>query len=106
MKAKVIATGEIIEVKFCNFRGAEFYKEVNPEGDTRYFREGALEFMPNPLQIEEIDWEQRRFELVKIVTQGYLARVNVLPINSKERKMFSELVLDATDAIIEKLKEE
>lgn len=86
MKAKIIETGEIKEIK-----------EVKLED--RYILPDYIEI------VNEIDWEQRRFELLKIVTQGYLARVNVLPVNFKERKIFSELVLDTTDAVIAKLKE-
>lgn len=52
-----------------------------------------------------IDWEQRRFELVKAITQGCLSNAVSVPTIRKEREIFSKVVLEIADAVLEKYKQ-
>lgn len=108
MKAKVIATGEIVDVVYhskCvadngdiyvlykNTETALLYK--NTETAPLLYDESELEFYN-----KEIDWEQRRFELIKAISVG----VFNYPVERHERKI--EDAIKLADAIIAKLKKE
>lgn len=103
MKAKVIATGEIVEVK---------YSHQSPKHDEsvyvgiidydRYWLLRELQLDPQGY-IHTIDWEQRRFELAKAAAQG-------LSTVDDERGGLSidniaEISIEIADAVIKKLKE-
>ena len=55
MKAKIKATGEIVEVE-------DLYDDGTALVKGRYFKVSELDFFDN---FETIDWEQRRYELAK-----------------------------------------
>ena len=60
MKAKVIATGEIVDVTLVDTNGSAVgqYREIF---GARHFHLNQLQFINE----DPINWEQRRFELVK-----------------------------------------
>lgn len=98
MKAKVIATGEIVEVIGYSY---DSYHCKNHKGDESWYLKLELEF----LEEKHIDWEQRRFELVKATIPILIQ----LP-TTKTMEEFAEFIAKASlkyaDAVIEKLKEE
>lgn len=63
MKAKIKATGEIVEVE-------DLYDDGTALVKGRYFKVSELDFFDN---FETIDWEQRRYELAKAAMQGILS---------------------------------
>lgn len=96
MKAKIKATGEIVELNeqgislFEYARG--FYKDVNGNK----YRVDELEFIEeNPEK--DIDWEWRRYEIAKEV----LASIYDFTI---DRMNFAKYAVDAADALIAELK--
>lgn len=62
VKARVRATGEIVEV-YRPIYESKLYRKDDPLMSYDY---KELEFLN-----DGIDWEQRRFELVKAITQGF-----------------------------------
>lgn len=102
MKAKVIATGEIVEVK---------YSHQSPKHDEsvyvgiidydRYWLLRELQLDPQGY-IHTIDWEQRRFELAKVAMQGFIACSETNGTPSEIAKWS----IEQADAVIEQLKEE
>lgn len=63
MKAKIKATGEIVEVE-------DLYDDGTALVKGRYFKVSELDFFDN---FETIDWEHRRYELAKSVMQGLIS---------------------------------
>lgn len=101
MKAKVIKTGEIVEV----VPSGKYLGQVEDAYSKRHWSFNEIEPIPDNVQKEKIiDWEQRRYELVKAATQG-LTTVDDerggLPID-----IIAKLSIDIADAVIAKLKEE
>lgn len=99
MRAKVIRTGEIVDVvKSTTYNPDKIYEDINSD---RYWIEDELDFDDlNPT----IDWEQRRFELVKAALQGTMANSNEDIIAMHEYQV-AESCIEYADAVIEKLKE-
>lgn len=64
MKAKIKGTGEFVNVEFSRRSNISRYSDFFKTDDGREIIDINLEF-DNP-----IDWEQRRFELVKAAMQG------------------------------------
>ena len=111
MKAKVIATGEIANVRYSRFdydKCLAIYKEI---GHIRTWSVDELElYIPEGKQI---DWEQRRFELVKVALGGALANSELLKsfkmVMDKDVSVhtpFVNFAFSTADAVIAKLKEE
>ena len=104
MKAKVKDTGEIVDVKFTT--------HPNPAVDETYwwckdkqesYHKSELDFMEN-----DIDWEQRRYELAKEAMNGILASP-VLFESYQNNYSFTLAVTRSVrlaDALIKELKEE
>lgn len=63
MKARIKATGEIVEVE-------DLYDVGTALVNGRYFKVSELDFLDN---FETIDWEQRRYELAKSAIQGLIS---------------------------------
>lgn len=101
MKARIRATGEIVDVKFST--------HPNPAIDETYwwckdnqtaYHKSELDFMG-----ENIDWEQRRYELAKvamnsILTAPIIEGVNPNP-NAEDVAIYS---VKLADALIAELK--
>ena len=101
MKAKVKDTGEIVEVKFST--------HPNPAVDGTYwwckdkqesYHKSELDFMEN-----DIDWEQRRYELAKVAMNGILTAPLIEGVNpnpcAEDVAMYS---VRLADALIKELK--
>lgn len=113
MKAKVIATGEIVNVGYELFdydRGTNVYKEINVKKDPdelKYFDEKQLFF----IQQEFIDWENRRFELVKAMLPqaAVFANDSLIETGNDKTDVFDAAAVVAikfADAVIARLKGE
>lgn len=112
MKAKVITTGEIVNVRYSYFdndKHIAVYKEI---GNIRSWPVYDLQ-----LDIKEekpIDWEQRRFELVKAAMQGMLSNDQYVSSAYKKSSKCDATVEDViafnaikyADKVIARLKEE
>lgn len=103
MKYKVIKTGEIVNVVTYDYdENKEEYLFINLDGTTIY-REHELELLDNKKK-SNINWEQRRFELVKATLPVTMS------IRWNERYIKLEDIVNTAfayaDSVIEKLKEE
>ena len=115
MRAKVIETNEIVEVEFLMKTSDRtfVYREIPTLPTSRMFQQTDLMFFDvNPTK--EIDWEQRRYELVKSALNGMLANsryVETAYNKAEKEKVEVEFIVAFNaaryaDAVIEKLKEE
>lgn len=94
MKARVKETGEIIEVEDLYDDGTALVKGT-------YFKVSQLDFFND---FETTDWEQRRYELVKAMIQGFCSNPNE-EIRA-DLNMLSEWSIGFADSLIKKLKGE
>ena len=117
MKAKVIKTGEIVDVYPVVTDGISInnstYKEFTNGTSSRTFYKRELDFDVREEHIEKnIDWEQRRFELTKAALNGMLAHSrNGHGYHPKDPHMnwhdaIAEESIEIADSVIAKLKEE
>lgn len=103
MKAKVIETGELIDVVTLD-KGYGNIVFVDRNSEKVYENQELT-------LIKEIDWEQRRFELAKAALNGMLAHSrNGHGYHPRDPKMhwhdaIAEEAIEIADAVIEKLKE-
>ena len=104
MKAKVIATGEIVDVIAVDVDDTlsvitrYIYKEID---GIREWYDHEL-FFDIQEKEKSIDWEQRRFELVKSALQGWVASEDDRQYTIQE---VIDIIFPLADAIIAKLKE-
>lgn len=96
MRAKVKATGETVEVVSNRYprSGNLYYEDI--ETKKHY---DADELKP----LYKIDWEQRRFELIKSAMQGWVASEDDRQYNIQE---VIDIIFNLADAVIKKLKDE
>lgn len=89
MKARIKTTGEYVDVKPNGQRNvlSQFYKA----DDGRDIPATCLEFE------KKIDWEQRRFELVKAAMQGtsLYSKIKIYP-----KETISKCVIELADAVL------
>lgn len=88
MKARVKSTGEIVEIK-------DLYDDGTALVGNMYIKVSELNFFS-----ENIDWEQRRYELAKDILKAVIENDN--GINSEVAAKYS---LNCVDALIKRLKE-
>ena len=96
MKARIKATGAIVDVFYNAFSGLWTARENT---NIKYL-EDNLEF----LEEKDIDWEERRFELIKSAIQGFCA--NSEPFIEQE-VTFNQLAawsIEMADVIIAELR--
>lgn len=102
MKAKVIATGEIVKViGYSQNYSKVSYHCVKDDGKDIWYDIDELAFIEE--EKKQINWEQRRFELVKSAVQGLS-----VPDNGNTRLTINEIAIlsiNIADAVIAKLKE-
>lgn len=97
MKARIKATGEIVEVEDLYDDGTALVKD-------RYFKVSELDFFED---FEAIDWEQRRYEIAKSAMQGMLAhstRYRPRNPNMNWHNAIAEEAKELADALIKELK--
>ena len=83
MTAKIKHTGEIINVEFI---GRDSYR--NPDNDAVYYEK----------ELDIIDWEQRRFELVKVAMQGLLSTCSP---GLLDKNLLAALSIDYADTVLD-----
>ena len=88
MKARIKSTGEIVEIK-------DIYDDGTALVGNMYIKVSELNFFS-----ENIDWEQRRYELAKDIIKIVIA--NDYGVNSDVVAKYS---LNCADALIKRLKE-
>lgn len=88
MKARIKSTGEIVEIK-------DLYDDGTALVGNMYIKVSELNFFS-----ENIDWEQRRYELAKYIIKIVIA--NDYGVNSDVVAKYS---LNCADALIKRLKE-
>ena len=98
MEAKVIATGEVVEVNLVKNT-----KSTYVDSNGHFYNGDKLEFIP------DIDWEQRRFELVKqmLPQASVFANDSLLASGDNNTNVWDAASIIAckfADAVIEKLK--
>lgn len=109
MKAKVIATGEIVNVhliKHYTCANLKVYAEIEAG---RTWREDEIIIMSEEQQ-KKIDWEQRRFELIKqmLPQASVFANEALLESGDNSKNAWDASAIIAckfADAVIAKLKE-
>lgn len=99
MKVKIKETGEIINI-------AEYAKVTTDKcdsyGDPIEFDYDEVELIPDTSQDKEIDWEQRRFELIKVALSGYCSKTELITLGSD--KQIARYTIDTVDELIKELK--
>lgn len=99
MKARVRATGEIVDISPSGVTSVQRTCTKYATKDGRELLDLALEFLPN------IDWEQRRYEIAKEAMNRLLAAPVVDGINPNPSfKDIATFSVRLADALIEELK--
>lgn len=103
MKAKVIETGEIVDVECAGIDELMYviYKEISSSTSARTFKQHQLDFGYNNPPVDKIDWEQRRYELTKTIMP-----VMITSYNWANENNLASTCIKFADAVIAKLKEE
>lgn len=97
MKAKIKATGDIVTVVNYSANGGYIDFDVEGANDLCSLPLDKVELIPDTPTINGIDWEHRRFELVKSLAAGRMLRVNFLNYN---KKSFVSTIVELADDII------
>lgn len=100
MKARVIETGEIVNVKFNvhpNPAVGETYWWCEKKQES--FHKGELEFLG---QVNPIDWEQVRINAAIAAMQAYIGNGDYVKYNSES--VIAAWSVKQSDALIEELK--
>ena len=103
MKARVKATGEIVDVHDC---GSVFYHGRMVHG---YASDGGNKYLPEWLEFEWEDecapdyWEKLKHQYAGMAMQGIMANSLFMPYDGKEIANISN---DIATALVEKLKNE
>ena len=88
MKARIKATGEIVEIK-------NLYDDGTALVNDKYFKVSELDFFS-----ETIDWEQRRYELAKDIIKAVIA-----DDRGGNSDAIAKYAVNCADALIKRLKE-
>ncbi len=90
MKARIKATGEIVEVE-------DLYDDGTALVNGRYFKVSELDFFDN---FETIDWEQRRYEIAKSMMAAFLSNscsnvyMNTYENQAQEAVKYADMLID------------
>lgn len=98
MKVKIKETGEIINI-------AKYAKVTTDKcdncGEPIEFDYDEVELIPDTSQDKEIDWEQRRFELIKVVLSSYCSKPEIITWGTKQMAICT---INTVDELIKELK--
>lgn len=98
MKVKIKETGEIINI-------AEYAKVTTDKCDSYgtpiEFDYDEVELIPDTSQDKEIDWEQKRFELVKVALSSYCSKSEFIKWDTKQ---IARYIINTVDELIKELK--
>lgn len=100
MKAKIKDTGEVVDVHWEGDLDAWLGKLSS--GRFREFKERELEF----LETNNIDWEQRRYEIAKSALQGFCANSEPSIAQGTTFQQITEWSIEIADLLITELKKE
>ena len=90
MKARIKATGEIVEVE-------DLYDDGTALVNGRYFKVSELDFFDN---FETSDWEQRRYEIAKSMMAAFLSNscsnvyMNTYENQAQEAVKYADMLID------------
>lgn len=101
MKVRLKKTGEIIEVNEYEYNLVSVNK-YNEAGYPIIYGLDEVELIPDTSQDKEIDWEQRRFELIKVALSGYCSKPELITLGSD--KQIARYTIDTVDELIKELK--
>lgn len=101
MKARVKETGVLIDVIPKTNMNAQYSGDNLYVCDNMVFRECELDFLNVGNLV--IDWEQRRYELVKAAMQGFCSNPHQ-QIMDADSNMVAEWSIGFADSLIKKLK--
>lgn len=105
MKARVKETGAIIDVINLSKIEVDCGEDVYVEQENMVaYKEDELEFLDVP-KSKDIDWKQRRFELIKAALQGLCANPEIYKMGVVESSI-AVYAIEQANAVIEKLKAE
>ena len=106
MKAKVKATGEIIDISqtenIITSRGVE-KQYVDNKREWCTYVQSELEFIKEEPQ-RDIDWEQRRYEIAKFALQGFCANSEPSIVQGTTFQQITEWSIEIADLLITELK--
>ena len=94
MKARIKATGAIVDVFYNAFSGLWTARE-----NTKKYLEDNLEF----LEEKDIDWEERRYEIAKAIMAAF-ERHNNNVSGFKNSTQQAQYAIECADALIAELK--
>lgn len=100
IKAEVISTGERVFVEECGYDYTCNSKIFRDKEGLKYLSYDLTFIESYHTPYDKINWEQRRFELVKAIS----VKLFDLPVESQERR--ADDVINLADIIITKLKHE
>lgn len=100
MKVRLKKTGEIIEVKEYEYNLVSVNK-YNEAGYPIIYGLDEVELIPDTSQDKEIDWEQRRFELIKVVLSAYCSRSELITWRFEQ---IARYTIYTVDELIKELK--
>lgn len=95
MKVIVKDTGEIIEAEYERQSGFAGYR--NKKTEYWYYDSQIKAY-------NDIDWEERRYELAKAAMQGYCANSLEYVVSSANHENIAEWSVSTADAVIKQLK--
>ncbi len=112
MKARVIKTGEIIDVIPQTNPNAVSASDILYSSDYRTYKGWELDFIN--IEDKHIDWEQRRYELAKAAMQGILSNQHQVDFALSRADYgggkhecpiaFSQYAVACADALVNELK--
>ena len=100
MKVRLKKTGEIIEVNEYEYNLVSVNK-YNEAGYPIIYGLDEVELIPDTSQDKEIDWEQRRFELIKVALSGYCSKPELITWSDKQ---IARYIINTVDELIKELK--
>lgn len=102
MRAKVLSTGETVDVINENISGTHVKCKTYKEADKEvWYKKDEIVFIS-----DYIDWEQRRYELAKSAMQGLLNATSVERFTLRIKPdALAEAAIEYADAVIKKLRE-
>ena len=105
MKAKVKATGQIIELNDEKLSLLDYARGIYRDTEGNKFHRKELEFIKNK-DGQPIDWEQRRYEIAKSVLQGFCANSEPSIAQGTTFQQIAGWSIELADILIAELKKD
>lgn len=94
MKARIKETGEILKVADYAVIAME---HCDSHGNPLEYKPEDIELIPDTHSPKEIDWEQRKFELVKAAMQGLLSTE---AFSEQTESSIAKMAIEQADAVL------